>query len=697
MPTDRYVLLVDDHAIDAEHFKGALGEEPDSARLEWARTLARALEIVATASPWAIFLKLRLPDSDGLATLETMLSIVPDAQIVVVGRATDEALCKTALTLGARDYVLEDHFDRYAIAQALRHLSTREVAQGELKEHERARVTLDSLGDAVMSVDQFGTVTYLNSVAEQLSGWPGADAVGLSMSEVFRIVDSFTREAAENPLAMAIKLNKAVGLSPNCSLIRRNGDEIAIEDSAAPIHDAHGNVAGAVVVFHDVSRARNVVLEMSRLAQHDALTGLPNRLVLKDRLTQALLLARRHRGHLGVLFIDLDGFKQVNDSLGHLVGDLVLQSVAARLTDCVRKSDTVVRLGGDEFVILLPAITHVPEAVVVAAKILAELRRPLVAGEQTIALTASIGVSTYPDSGDKAETLLECADLAMYRAKEMGRNNIQSFDPSLHRSRPSWTALESQLRGALKRGELRVHYQPKVNLKTGAITSAEALVRWQHPERGLLFPSDFLNAARHSGLIGAVDQWVRREACRQTHEWIASGLPAVPISVNVAPVQAQGDVFRDGVIADLNDANVSPRYLELELTETSFLQEFEAMGEALGDVRALGVRLAIDDFGTGCSSLSQLAHLPVDTLKIDRSFVSNLDSTPNSAIVIKAVIAMAKGLHLRVVAEGIETSEQLAFLQSQGCDEGQGYYFSRPIPAQDFVQLLDAGVGCRVS
>lgn len=314
--------------------------------------------------------------------------------------------------------------------------------------------------------------------------------MGHALTEVFQIIDGATHRPSANPMELAIQQNRAVGLTANCILVRRDGHECAIEDSAAPIHDRDGQVTGAVIVFHDVTMARAMVLEMSHLAQHDVLTDLPNRLLLNDRLTQAISLARRNQNQVAVLFLDLDGFKHINDSLGHSIGDKLLQSVAARLSACVRKSDTVSRLGGDEFVILLSEVEHAADAAISAAKTITEVKRVHSIGEHRLHVTASIGMSTYPEDGEDADTLIKNADTAMYHAKEYGRDNYQFFQKEMSLQAVEHHTLEGQLRYVLEREELLLHYQPKINLKTGAITSVEALVRWQHPERDLLLPGN---------------------------------------------------------------------------------------------------------------------------------------------------------------------------------------------------------------
>jgi diguanylate cyclase (GGDEF)-like protein/PAS domain S-box-containing protein len=685
------ILLIDGdpcHAKALEEASLAGGE--GRSKFEWARTLSNGLEILTQKEVWAIFLNLSLLDSRGPDTVDRLLSISSATAIVVIAGVDDEEICKTALSHGAQDYLLEGHLDTYAFARAIRNIRERETARRELFiEKERAQVTLNSIGDAVLSTDIPGNVTYMNPVAEQMTGWSTKEAAGRPLKEVFTIIDGVTHKPSANPMELAIQQNKAVGLSANCILVRRDGYECAIEDSAAPIHDRDGQVTGAVIVFHDVSMARALVLEMSHLAQHDLLTDLPNRSMLNDRITQAVSLARRNHGQLALLFLDLDGFKRINDSLGHSIGDKLLQSVAARLLTCVRKSDTVSRQGGDEFVILLPEVAHAADGAVIGEKILTAINKTHDIDEHALRITGSIGISTYPDNGEDAETLIKNADTAMYHAKEYGRDNYQLFRPDMSLRAVERQSLEGQLRYAIERKELLLHYQPKVNLKTGAITGVEALVRWQHPERGLLLPDQFLTIAEDSGMIVAIGQWVLHEACRQTREWLDAGLPAVLVAVNISSLEFRSEQFLESVQDALKNACLDSRYLELELTESVLMRDTDSTAKVLGGLKAMGVRLTADDFGTGYSSLSYLTRFPIDALKLDRSFVNNIMVSSADAIVVSAVISMGNSLKHRVVAEGVETPEQLAFLQFHGCHDGQGYYFSRPAVAEQFARLLE--------
>jgi len=489
-----------------------------------------------------------------------------------------------------------------------------------------------------------------------------------------------------------VQLNKTVGLTSNCILIRRDGLESGIEDSAAPIHNRHGHVTGAVMVFHDVSVARALSLQVSHLAQHDFLTDLPNRTLLSDRLTQAIGFARRHGARLAVLFLDLDRFKHVNDSLGHVIGDTLLQSMAGRLVACVRRSDTVSRQGGDEFVLLLSEVAHADDAAAAAHKMLTAVAAPVEIAQHELYVTASIGIAIYPDDGLDAETLVTCADTAMYHAKERGPNNYQFFTPDMNARAVERQWIATGLRRALTQHEFVLHYQPKVNLETGGMTGAEALIRWVHPTRGLIYPAQFVSIAEECGLIVPIGQWVLREACLQARAWTDAGRRPMTMAVNISAVEFRDRHFLDHVCAALKDSRLEPRYLELELTEGSLMQQAESTTLVLQVLKGMGVQIAIDDFGTGYSSLSYLRQFPVDVLKVDQSFVHEITGDPAGNSIVSAVISMGKNLGHRVIAEGVETREQLAFLQAQRCGEGQGYYFSHPVVAEQFAKLLDTGM-----
>jgi diguanylate cyclase (GGDEF)-like protein/PAS domain S-box-containing protein len=694
------ILLIQDDAAAAHTISESLnGSGGGPFNVEWVRLCSVGVSRLTrgeagraqgmTGAIAAILTDLSLPDSQGIETFDRLFRAAPQVPILILSGAHDEEIAKLAVQRGAQDYLLTARIDSYLLPKTLRSMVERAAnAEALFEERERAQVTLDSIGDAVMSTDIHQNVTYLNIVAEILTGWSRAQAAGHPVEEIFRIIDSVSRERVANPMVRAVRENKTVGLTPNCILVRRDGEEFAIEDSAAPIHDRRGQVTGAVMVFHDVSTARALSMRMSYLAQHDSLTDLPNRILLNDRLTQAMTLAGRHRQKLAVLFLDIDHFKHINDSLGHVVGDKLLQSVAHRLLACVRTSDTVSRQGGDEFVILLSELSHSQDAVVSAEKILTSVGTRHQIDQHDIHITASIGISTYPDDGMEVEPLIQQADFAMYHAKESGRNNYQFFKPDMNTQALERRAVEDDLRRALARGEFELHYQAKMNLTSGSIAGVEALVRWRHPLRGLVHPAHFIAIAEESGLIIPIGRWVLREACRQAAAWQFAGLSPIRVAVNISAAELRAKDFVANVQAVLSETGLAAIYLELEVTETFLLQAANSTAAVLQALKGLGVRLALDDFGTGYSSLSHLRRFSIDTLKIDQSFVRDLATDADDASIVSAVISMGASLHMLVVAEGIETRQQLSFLQDHACPEGQGYYFSEPVTAAEFGRLL---------
>jgi len=575
----------------------------------------------------------------------------------------------------------------------LRYAIERRAMEEELSvEKERAQVTLNCIGDAVICTDASGNITFLNLVAEKMTSWSRQDAFGRPMAEVFRILDANTREPTPNPLERSFERNCTARLPPNYILVRRDGTDIPIEDSVAPIHDREGKATGAVIVLRDVSAARAMALEMTHSAQHDFLTGMPNRMLLNDRVNQAIAWAQRNSKKVAVLYLDLDGFKHINDSLGHPTGDKLLQSVAKRLVDCVRGSDTVSRQGGDEFVVLLTEVGMSEDAAITARRMLQTVAEAHSINQHDLYVTTSIGVSVFPDDGSDAETLIKNADTAMYQAKESGRQSYQFFKPAMNVRAVERQSIEESLRRALEREEFMVHYQPKVNLSTGLISGAEALIRWKHPVRGLVPPSDFIPIAEDCGLIVPIGNWVLREACKQACAWAKAGLPMITMAMNISAMEFRDADFLDGVFRILRETALDPKLLELELSESVLMKRAESTQSILNTLRASGVRLAVDDFGTGYSSLSYLRKFPIDALKIDQSFIRQITTAPDETTIVTAVISMGRSLKLRVVAEGVETPEELAFLQARQCDEAQGYYFSRPVLPEQFAKLLEKGI-----
>jgi diguanylate cyclase (GGDEF)-like protein/PAS domain S-box-containing protein len=695
------ILLLQDNASKAAIARELLAASSDGPfAVEWIRSCAAGVSRLKDRTKngiAAILLDLFLPDAQELETFDRIFQASPDIPILVLSRLEHEEVAKQAVQRGAQDYLIDDRLDSSFLSKALRNMLERAAnAEALFIEKERAQVTLNSIGDAVISTDVAGSVTYLNHVAEVMTGWPSAEALGRPFSDVFRIIDSANPEHAVNPMTMAMQQNKTVGLTAGCSLIRRDGFKSAIEDSAAPIHDRRGQVTGAVIVFHDVTEARAMSQRMSYLANHDYLTDLPNRLLLNDRLSQAMASARRHQHQLAVLFVDVDRFKHVNDSLGHVIGDQLLLSIAGRLVASVRGSDTVSRQGGDEFVILLSTIAQAEDAALSANKILIALGMPHQVKEHVLQITVSMGIGIYPDDGIDAETLVKNADIAMLHAKDNGRSNYQFFKPDMNEHALERQSLESGLRHALDRREFVLYYQPKMNLETEAITGAEALIRWRQPGQGIVLPEKFIPIAEQCGYIVPIGRWVLREACRQAQRWLDADLAPIPVAINISAVELRSKDFVPGVRAVLQETGLDAQYLEFELTETALMQDPTSTIAVLRALKDMGAQLTLDDFGTGYSSLSYLKRFPIDALKIDKSFVRGLCTDAGDANIVSAVINMGKSFRLRVIAEGVETREQFLALQAQHCTEGQGYYFQEPLAATEFAKLLGSDLSATV-
>jgi diguanylate cyclase (GGDEF)-like protein/PAS domain S-box-containing protein len=690
----KMLLIVEDNPGDARLLREMFNEQgSDNTELTHAECMSDAEKHLSERAFDIILLDLGLPDAEGLGAVRRAHAAAPHVPLVVLTCLDDESLAAEALQEGAQDYLIKGQIETRGLLRSLRYAMERKAIEEALfVEKERAQVTLNSIGDAVACTDISGNITFLNLVAEKMTGISREEAAGRPMAEVLRIVDATSRKTISNPMELAVAKNRTVHLPLNCVLVRRDGFEIPIEDSVSPIHNREGEATGAVIVFRDVSVAQAMALQMAHSAQHDFLTGLPNRMLLNDRVSQAIVLAHRHMKKVAVLFLDLDGFKHINDSLGHPIGDKLLQSIAKRLVDCGRSSDTVSRQGGDEFVVLLSEVDQSDDAAITARRMLQAIAEPHPIGQHDLHVTASIGLSIYPDDGLDAETLIKNADTAMYQAKENGHQSYQFFRPAMNVRAVERQSIEESLRRALERQEFALHYQPIINLGTGEITGAEALIRWTHPTRGPVSPAQFIPVAEDCGLILPIGNWVLREACKQARAWVDSGLPLGTMAVNISAIEFRDERFLEGVFGILKDTGLDPRSLELELTESVLMKRAESTESILKALRARGVQIAVDDFGTGYSSLSYLRKFPIDALKIDQSFVRQITTAADETTIVTAVISMGRSLKLRVVAEGVETQEELAFLQAHQCDEAQGYFFSRPLPPTQFAKLLKTGI-----
>ncbi|MGA7322790.1 MAG: EAL domain-containing protein, partial [Candidatus Sulfotelmatobacter sp.] len=457
---------------------------------------------------------------------------------------------------------------------------------------------------------------------------------------------------------------------------------------SAPLVDSKGRYRGRIWYFRDITDRKLAEERIQFLAYYDALTGLPNRTLLQDRLAKALAGARRRKDKVAILFLDLDRFKDINDSLGHSVGDLLLQEVAERLKTWAREQDTVARVGGDEFLIVLTGLKDVADAAVATERIVNLMTAGFVVQGHPVNVSCSIGVSIFPEHSADCETLIKNADAAMYSAKENGRNRFQFFTEDMNAQGVERLTLENSLRLALDKKELFLVYQPQMDIATGRITGLEALLRWQHPDLGLVPPDKFIRIAENSGLIVPIGEWVVRTACRQARKWQDEGLPPVSVAVNVSAVQFRQEGFCELIRRVLHETGLAPQYLELELTESLLLANADLMLSVVQELKAMGVTLAIDDFGTGYSSFSYLRQFRVSKLKIDRVFIRDVAVNPDDAAITSAIISMAKSLRLKVIAEGVEDESQMSFLRAHQCDEIQGYYFSKPLAVDKVADKL---------
>ncbi len=579
---------------------------------------------------------------------------------------------------------------------ALRDLSDRKKSKSEvlsLTEHL-------SLATAIAKVGVWGWDLTSNSLTWdatmfEIYGIPPMDT--MSYDRWARTVHPLDLPSTENSLRKSIADNVSAFLE--FRIIRSDGVQRIMSAVGRVVTDERTSISRMIGVNMDITEAKNAEealrsseARMTHAAQHDFLTGLPNRMLLNDRLSQAIALAARHHKKISVLFLDLDGFKHVNDSLGHPMGDRLLQSIAGRLVDCVRASDTVSRQGGDEFVVLLSEVEQADSTTLAVKRILKAIAEAHSIDRHDLHITCSIGVSVYPDDGLDAETLMRNADTAMYQAKENGPQSWKFFKPAMNLRAVARQSIEESLRRAVERNELALHYQPRIDLLTGKISGAEALLRWTHPVRGPVSPAEFIPVAEDCGLILPIGQWVLREACKQARIWIDAGQSLTTIAVNISAIQFRHENFLDDVFTILKDTGLDPRFLELELTESVLMKHPESADFTLRALRARGIQVAVDDFGTGYSSLSYLRRFPIDALKIDQSFVRQITTVPDETTLVAAIVSIGRSLKLRVVAEGVETEKQLAFLRKHQCDEAQGYFFSRPVPPDQLLTLLENGI-----
>jgi diguanylate cyclase (GGDEF)-like protein/PAS domain S-box-containing protein len=549
-----------------------------------------------------------------------------------------------------------------------------------------AAKVFDSSVEGILITDAASRIITVNHAFTLITGYNAEEAVGMTPA-----LFNSGKHGEDFYRSMWASLREAGQWRGEIWNRRKSGETYLEWLTISAVRNEHGETTNYVAVFSDITSRKLAEERLNYLANHDALTGLPNRTLFMERLTLALAHAHRNAKMTAVMFFDLDRFKIVNDTLGHTAGDALLQEVARRVVSCLREDDTVARLGGDEFTIILEGLGDEQDVAPIAQKITDILAVPMNLSGQEVFITASIGISVYPNDGADAAALVKNADAAMYRAKDLGKNNYQFFKAEMNTRAFERLTLENSLRRALERNEFELHYQPQIDLDSGRVVGAEALIRWEHPDLGMVPPDRFIPIAEETGMILPIGEWVLRAACTQNKAWQDAGFPALHVAVNLSGRQFRQKNLVGMIQQMLDETGLKAEHLELEITESVIMEQATESIDTINAMRDLGLHLSIDDFGTGYSSLSYLKRFPIDTLKIDRSFVRDITTDQDDAAIVKAVIALAHSLKLMVIAEGVETAEQLKFLREQGCDEMQGYFFSRPLTAQAFGERMAAG------
>jgi diguanylate cyclase (GGDEF)-like protein/PAS domain S-box-containing protein len=617
----------------------------------------------------------------------------------LTARGNDPVESRLVLAAGRHkviEQLVETRVDEYgqpaAVVGTVRDITERRALENRLRESEvRYASTVELAAVGIAHVDEQGRFAWSNQKLQDMLGYSSEELSKLTVWQVSHPDDVRVTDTDRKRL----HAGEIDTLTAEKRYLRNDGTTLWVRITSAVRRETDGALLYDVSIVEDVTARRNAEERVRYLATHDELTGLPNRALFSELLGHAIEKARRHKRQCAVVFLDLDRFKIVNDSLGHSAGDQLLKEVADRLRQSARKSDCIARLGGDEFVLLLEDVTDSSVSAGVAKKILSSLLVPVRIARHECRVTGSIGIATYPLDATDAPTLMKHADMAMYRAKEEGKNNCQFYSAETSPMSVENLLLESHLARALERKEFAIQYQPKVDIRTGEIRGAEALLRWWNPELGTVSPAHFIPVAEDTGLIVPIGKWVMKTACEQNMAWQHRGLRPIVMSVNLSPRQFKDPMLLHDIAEVLQRTGMAPELLELEITESMIMHNLDQAAQKAAAIKGLGVRLAIDDFGTGYSSLSQLKRFPIDTLKVDRSFIRDVEISEDDRVITQAIISLAKALDVSVVAEGVETKAQLDFLRDHGCDEMQGYYFSKPCHPDAFAEFLAAEVARR--
>jgi diguanylate cyclase (GGDEF)-like protein/PAS domain S-box-containing protein len=702
------VVILDDRVTNRNIFAKLAASIEDGVDVRAFGNPVEALAWLEHNTPDLVFSDFKMPEMDGADFVRHFRELpgCADIPVVVLTVYEERSSRIKALEAGATDFLQSpvDHHEFLTRARNLLKLRKQQLIiasraknlERELQKSERSREeelrdsgerlaqVIDTVPAMVSAADTEGRCIFVNALKAAFYGIDPTSAVDRSGAEVF----GAEHEARSSGLdRLVFESGKALP-SFEEEVVDQGGETRVLLTTKSPLRDSSGRVINVLTTSLDITDRKRAEQHLSHLAHHDTLTDLPNRTFLRDRLRRQIARTRRGDRIFALHLLDLDRFKSINDVYGHELGDQLLKAVAERLTSTVGDTEMVARLGGDEFAILQTDVKRAEDVTELAGWIIDILSEPFALGGHTVNTGTSIGVTVHPTDGSDADALLKNADLAMYRAKSEGRNTWRMFAADMNATAREAVVLESDLRKALAQKEFQLHYQPQIDIRTGEIVGAEALLRWRHPRSGLVSPAEFLPLAEENGLIVPINEWVLHEACAQAVLWGRIGLPPLRIAVNLSPVQfAKQDVARH-VVEVLEMTGLEPSRLELELTENIVIQNNKNTSDNLRRLQELGVSFSIDDFGTGYSSLAYVKNFPVNRLKIDQGFIRNLESDLNDAAIVRAIVSLAHSLNLDVVAEGVERAEQLEILRKEGCDEVQGYFFSRPLPAKDFVQLF---------
>ncbi len=689
------VLIVDDEPGQLDSLNELMGLS--GYEVNTASSGNEAIELLEQNPYDTILLDLNMPNGSGYDVIDHVVNHNVHVKVIVVSGNTDFDSTRNALKKGAYDFLKKPYVPDELLATVKNATSKKQLELANQTIHQKLeesehlhRFIVDHSPDIVFMLDKEGRFTFLNDTVYQTLGFDKSELLGEHYSKLVSNPSQDQAKYVFTERRSGQRKSNNVELKLKC---KDDSEHRYFDTTSMSVElgndNIHGNaVQGTYGVARDVTEKKQAQETINYQAYHDMLTRLPNRVLMEDRLDVAMTHATRNKERLAVMFLDLDRFKWVNDTLGHTTGDRLLQSVSQRLESCLRKGDTLARFGGDEFALILPSVNHEQDAAKIAEKVLEELREPFSVDEHELYVTSSIGIAMYPEAGRTIEALIASADLAMYSVKERGKNGFEFFDATMNEASNARLTIERELRKALSTDDIKVCYQPQVNSVTEKLVGFEALIRWEHPANGLIYPGDFIPIAEETGLILDLGRYVLDRACADVARWRDEGMKDVRVSINFSGMQVEQDTFIDEIKDALKKHNLPGEALEVEITENVIMNDMSSVIKKLRELAGLNIKIAVDDFGTGYSSLSYLQQFPINTLKIDKSFISSMNETEEATSIVDAIVAMAKGLKLSLIAEGVETDPQLEYLKSLGCEAIQGYLFGKAEGSERTKEIL---------